>query len=291
MNAIVRRWIWATVFPIVFFACTEQRTSGTYVARVNDSYLTLEEVRGDTDTSSISSRQVDAFVNRWVSRELLFQEARRRGLDRSPNIKTKIDEIEKELSVTLLLDEEIYKKELEGFSNEELLEYFENHREQFFLQIDVAKVNYVLFRDQDPAKKFRTRILRGTSWYDAVDDVEKDPDAPGTIIEGADSVYITKEELFPPAVWRVVSNSRTGRISSPVKTDQGYFVLQLLSFQKHGKPAEFRYSLPVIRERLVVEKRRKQLDNLLNELRQRYTVEVNLDDISEQDTLYGPTEQ
>ncbi len=291
MNTFVQTSIPLVLCSIVFSACTERRTSDTYVARVNDSYLTTEELREHIDTTSISSRQIDAYVNRWVSRELLFQEAQRQGLDRSPDIRSKIDEIEKDLVVTLLLDREIYDEELVSFSNEEALEYFDNHKEQFVLQKDVAKVNYVLFSDRESAKAFRARILRGTPWYDAVHDVENDPTAAAAIFGREDSAYITKEEFLPAPVWRAVSNTRVGRIPSPVKTEQGYFVLQLLSFWKSGKPAEFRYCLPEIRERLIVEKRRKQLENLLRELRQQYAVEVNLGEPSEPDTVYGPTEQ
>ncbi|MFQ5797361.1 MAG: peptidyl-prolyl cis-trans isomerase, partial [Bacteroidota bacterium] len=267
------------------------RTSDSHVARVNDSYLTMEELREHTDTTSIASPQAQAYVSRWVSRELLFQEARRRGLDKSPEIESKINEIEKQLIVTLLLDTEIYNQQVVDFSNEELLGYFENHTEEFFLQTDVAKANYALFHRRESANAFRTRVRRGTPWFDAVNDVKKDTVASAAIIELGDSLYITEQKLFPPAVWRVLIRTSAGQISFPVKTDQGYFVFQLLGFQKRGTHAEFRYSLPEIRERLIVEKRRKLLDSLLTELRQRYTVEVNLGQISEQDTLHGSNKQ
>ncbi len=291
MNAFVQRCSSWGILPILLLGCAERRTSDSHVARVNESYLTMEELPEHTDTTSIASPQAHAYVSRWVSRELLFQEARRRGLDKSPEIKTRIDEIEKQLIVTLLLDREIYNEQLVNFSNEELLGYFENHTEEFFLRTDVAKTNYVLFHGRESASAFRKRVRRGTSWYDAVSDVEKDTVASAAIIQRGDSLYITEQELFPPAVWRVLIKTSAGQISFPVKTDQGYFVFQLLGFQKRGTRAEFRYSLPEIRERLIVEKRRKLLDSLLSELRQRYTVEVNLGETSEQDTLHGPNKQ
>lgn len=291
MSAFVRQWAFWGILPIVFIGCTERRASGPYVARVNDSYLTMEHLREQTDTTSLSSPQVHAYVSRWVSRELLFQEAHRLGLDRSLEIKAKVDEIEKQLIVTLLLNREIYDEELVGFSTQELLDYYDKHAEEFLLQTDVAKVNYVLFRDRESASAFRVRVLRGTLWYDAVSEVEKDAKSSAAILEKADTLYIAEKELFPPPVWRVVMNMTAEQISFPVKTDQGYFVLQLANFQKRGSPGEFRYSLPEIRERLIVEKRRTLLDNFLNDLRERYTVEVNLEETSEQDTLHGPTRQ
>ncbi len=108
------------------------------------------------------------------------------------------------------------------------------------------------------------------------------------MLERADSVYVSEQEMFPASVWGTLIKTRVGRISSVLKTGQGYFVFQLLAFRKRGAPSELRYTLPEIRERIVVEKRRKLLDSLLNELRQRYAVEVNLDQTSE-DTLYVPT--
>ncbi|MEE9289043.1 MAG: peptidyl-prolyl cis-trans isomerase [Bacteroidota bacterium] len=288
MNAFSRRLMLWEILPILLFGCTQQRTRDSYVARVNNSYLTIEEFYKHTDTTSTSSPQAQGYVSRWISQELLFQEARRRGLDRSADIKTKIDEIEKQLIVSLLLDKEIYDEELVSFSNEELHEYYDNHTEEFLLQHDVAKINYALFQDRESAMAFRGQVLRGTSWYETADNAEMGSEEVSAILERADSAYVSEQEMFPARVWGTLIKTRIGRISSPLKTQQGYFVFQLLAFRKRGAPSELRYTLPEIRERLVVEKRRKLLDNLLNELRQRYAVEVNLDQTSE-DTLYVPT--
>ncbi|MEE9186893.1 MAG: peptidyl-prolyl cis-trans isomerase [Bacteroidota bacterium] len=288
MNAFSRRWMLWQILSILLFGCTQQRTRDSYVARVNDSYLTIEEFHKHTDTTSTSSPQAQGYVSRWISQELLFQEARRRGLDRSTDIKTKIDEIEKRLIVSLLLDKEIYDEELVSFSDQELHEYYDNHTEEFLLQHDVAKINYALFEDRKSAMAFRRQVRRGTSWYETADNAEMGSEEVSAILERADSAYVSEQEMFPASVWGTLIKTRIGRISSPLKTQQGYFVFQLLAFRKRGAPSELRYTLPEIRERLVVEKRRKLLDSLLNELRQRYAVEVNLDQTSE-DTLYVPT--
>ena len=288
MNAFIRRWMLWEILPILLFGCTQQRTRDSYVARVNDSYLTIEEFHKHTDTTSTSSPQAQGYVSRWISQELLFQEARRRGLDRSADIKTKIDEIEKQLIVSLLLDKEIYDEELVSFSTEELHEYYDNHTEEFLLQHDVAKIHYLLFQDRKSAKAFRLKLWHRTPWYKAADNAEMGSEELSASLERADSVYVSEHEVVPASVWRTVVKTRVGRISSVLKTEQGYFVFQLLAFRKRGAPSELPYTLPEIRERLVVEKRRKLLDSLLNELRQRNAVEVNLDQTS-QDTLYVPT--
>lgn len=288
MNAFVRRCILWEILPILLFGCTQQRTRDSYVARVNDRYLTIEEFHKHIDTTSTSSPQAQGYVSRWISQELLFQEARRRGLDRSTDVKTKIDEIEKQLIVSLLLEKEIYDEELVSFSNEELHEYYDNHTEEFLLQHDVAKIHYVRFQDLKSAKAFRSELWHRTPWHKAADNAEMGSEELSASLERADSVYVSEHQMFPATVWRTLIKTRIGRISSPLKTEQGYFVFRLLAFRKRGTPSELRYALPEIRERLVVEKRRKLLDSLLNELRQRYSVEVNLDQTSE-DTLHVPT--
>ena len=286
MSFHILRWTYCASLSVLLIGCTEHRPSGTYVARVNDSFLTTDDLHAHTDTSSVSISQVEAYVNRWVSRELLFQEARRRGLDRSPEVKEKIGEIEKQLIVSQLLDREIYGDDLLELPNDELLQYFNEHTQEFILENDVATLNYMLFEERELANTFRSRVVRNTPWYDAVAAVESDTAVASGIISRGDSLYITEQDLLAPAVWRTATKMGAGQVSYPLKTDQGYFVLQLTGFQKRGTPAEFRYSLPEIRERLIVEKRRRRLESLLTELRQHFIVEVNLEEPSEEDTLH-----
>jgi len=85
-------------------SCTRQPERTQEVARVDDQTLTSDMVHQQLDTSGgISEMQVRMFARQWVNSELLYQEAKRQGLDRSEGVLRNLENARRELAINALL--------------------------------------------------------------------------------------------------------------------------------------------------------------------------------------------
>ena len=93
---------------MLLLACSRPAEQGREVAKVDDQPLTLEMVRGMVDTTrGISEAQVRSFTNQWIVSELLFQEAKKRGLENSDDVVKKVEDTRRQLAIAALLDREV----------------------------------------------------------------------------------------------------------------------------------------------------------------------------------------
>ena len=65
----------------ILFACTESKKPDTYVAKVNDSYLTEKKLTELVDSQFVSEKSRSVVIKNWIRQEILFQEASKRRLD------------------------------------------------------------------------------------------------------------------------------------------------------------------------------------------------------------------
>lgn len=260
---------------LLFAACRKTEPSATPVARLDDKTLTLEEIKGQLDSSrGISAAELNEYVRRWINSELLYDEAVRRGLDRSESVRARLEEVRRQLAINALLDEMVYTKGSMDVRREEIAQYYSAHAGEFRLTNDVALMSFVLFRDRDAANNFRTSVLRGTPWKDALGQRLADPQQAPTILARVDSVYRTQSTLLPVELWRVASASTKVEPSFPIRTNEGYYVLIVWKLSRQGEIAALPYEEQEIKARLVIEQRQRLMNDLLKNLRAKHSVEI-----------------
>jgi peptidyl-prolyl cis-trans isomerase C len=265
----------AIVAAILFIGCGKSEQSRTPVARIDSETLTLEEIAARFDsTRAVSDAQIHAYVQRWITDELLYREALRRGLDQRPHIAAQLEDIRRQLVINALLEEEVYSGKPEEISERDVRQYYDDHRNEFILTNDVVLVSFVLFGDRETANAFRLSILRGTPWSQALQVLRRDPAQRGTILAVIDSAYFTQQTLVPVELWRAAMGIGIQNPSFPIRTDEGFYVLMVWKLARQGQIAELPYVESDIRSRLTIERRRKRYDALLENLRARHAVEV-----------------
>ncbi len=260
---------------LVLAGCRRSEPSTTPVARLDNRTLTLEEITAQLDsTREITGAQLNEYIQRWVNNEILYREAVRRGLDQKENVRARVEEVQRQLAVNALLDEVVYTEELSQSTAEEIAQYYQVHISEFTLSTDVALVSFALFRDRDLANTFRTRILQGAPWRDALEQVLSDPQQSVLVVARVDSAYHTQSTLFPVELWRVASASSRAEPSFPIRTAEGFYVLITWKFTRSGQRADVAYVAGEIRGRLAIEHRQRALANLMENLRAKHTVEI-----------------
>jgi len=249
--------------------CGKHKPAQTPVARMDDKTLTIEDIRAEIDTTrNPTNAQVQQFIQRWLRDELLYQEALKRGFDQSEEIERRVAEARRQLIINALLEQEVYSLKPEDIPLEEVRSYYEAHGKEFILPQDVVLLSYVLFKNRDVATEFRNAVVKGKSYQTALKEMTIPPEVR------IDSVYYTQATLLPAELWRVATTIKEREVSFPISTTQGFYVLYVWKYIKHGQQADLGYVEPEIRGRLVIEKRQKVYDSLLATLRSHHSIQV-----------------
>ena len=260
---------------VVFVGCQKPQQPRTPIARIDNHTLTLEEVEARFDSSrSISRAQVHEYIQRWLTNELLYQEAARRGLDQSDELETRLGDIRRQLAINALLDQEIYNESTQSSAEEEIRSYYETNRGQFLTGQDVALISFVFFKDRDEANAFRSTIMRGTAWGAARSELLADPSKALGVVMHADSSYYTATTLLPSELWKIVSSTPRHEPSFPVRTDEGFCILIVWKLTRRGEAADLAYVKDEILSRLAVNRRQQAMDKLLENLRSKHVVQI-----------------
>jgi parvulin-like peptidyl-prolyl isomerase len=149
----------------------------------------------------------------------------------------------------------------------------------------MIKLNSIGFNSREDASTFAAAITQDRSWEDAVSKARNSTSSSGQIVSAASNQYYSQRSLFPPELWKVASTLNAGDVSFPIKTNLGYFVIQLLSVVPQGKTAEFDLVRDEVKNRVLIEKRRQRYEQYLGTLRKRYDVEILMNTGKSQDSL------
>ncbi len=264
--------LWACC-TVLLLGCERRVLSKEYLARVGDSYLTIETLGNGRSTENISPAQREEYVAQWVNNELLYQEARRLGIENSKILKDRILEIQKGLIVQEFLQQRIYRDSLE-ISEDNIRSYYEQHSSDFLLPEDLVKAYYTSFSDREKANAFRGLLLKGKSWKEVLHEFVSEPLSALEAEPQIEARYYSQQALYPQELWRVAVNLSPGEVSFPIRTQGGFYILQTVNIVRQGKRAELEMVHNEIRQRLTMELRRQQYVDLLANLRVRYPVEI-----------------
>jgi peptidyl-prolyl cis-trans isomerase C len=255
--------------------CSREGPSHPYVARVGSVELREDDLAEGADSLARVRVKSMAFINEWVVGELLYQEAQRRGLADSDQLRKQLEATRKRLAVEALLDKEVYGA-ADEVSDDDVAGAFKKNVASFALREEIARVSYALFSDRDEANQFRAAVLRGSSWEDALAARTRDSVHAHGLRAVARNQYFTQATLFPDELWKLARTLPREEVSYVVKTATGYCVLTVHSVKHVGETPEFDYVKNEVRDRLLIDRRRVRYEQLVSDLRSRHKVEVNL---------------
>jgi hypothetical protein len=251
------KWL-PVAFAVILAGCSRQPESGRLLATAGSAKLYLSEVSNRVDTSSAYA--VRNYVSNWVNQQLLYDEAKKLGIDNSPGFQRRVDEFSRQLAITMLLNHRVYDPPV-SFTTDEIRNFYSSHKDEFRAPDEIAFVNLAAFDNRSIAVKFRNALVSGSSWTETLGEIPT-----YAILDIQDSVYL-KASGTNPAVWNVVQSISEGSVSFPIQIDSLSYVVQVLNKIGAGDSLPLGYAEPLIRERLTIEKRRKLYEALMDSLR------------------------
>jgi peptidyl-prolyl cis-trans isomerase C len=265
----------AVLLLFIAGGCGGSGKNGTYVARVNSAVLTQEDLVVTRDSLGAPTALSKEYVNEWIVTELLFQEAERRGVPDAAEFQTQLEKTRKRLAVAALLQQEVYGAvDTAAITQEAIVSAFAASGAAYALREDLVQASLVLFRDREAASSFRTTVLRGTSWEEALQRVSAIPAQQAQIIRTADHRYFTRTTLYPEELWRLARSLPHEEVSFPLKASDGYYVLRVHQGFRQGELPPLEYVSGEVREHLMMDMRRQKYDDFIRTLRERHTVDI-----------------
>lgn len=287
MNRITRAVLPGLLLTSLLLAggCGGNEPRQDYLARVGDAYLTDEDMGaalqglnpGD-DTTEVRQQ----IIEQWVTNELLFQEAQRRGLAQDEEVRRLLQENERSVLISALLSQ-LYDEASTDPTPEEVQAYYERTKEQLRLREPFVRIHYLFTPNEDSAQAARQQVQQalasGTlagAWPTLAARFSADPSMS---LDLAANLYPEARLLSGhPAVLSRLQRMGNGELA-PVLASNGYYhVVHLEQRVPAGTIPELAWVEDEVRQRVVVQSRKqmyaRQVQRLRNEALARETLDL-----------------
>ena len=157
------------------------------------------------------------FLESLITRDLLMQEALRRGFDRKEDVRERLNMARRSILLEALLKDVTEKAP--GLSDEALRKFYDSNVESFRVG-ERVRVGHVLFKDRAQAEEMARRSKAGTPFEELMKGAPKE----GGV--SADLGFIERGK-FDKTFEAAAFSAPTGSVAGPVRTSYGYHLIQV----------------------------------------------------------------
>jgi hypothetical protein len=260
--------IW--IFTAVIFGCGKEPDRTDYVAKVNNAYLTRDELNNMLDSSFRNDNFYrDELIRNWINRELLYQEAVKEGIPDEEEFKKVISDSHKELAASYLLNR-YYEEENIAPEEEEISDYYKKFPDQFKILNTAYRINKAVFKTENKAVEFRYTVLE-TDWEMAAEKFLNDPD----LISSESGKFVYQYDLYPLSLLKVASELYPDELSIilPYKEEK-YFLIQMIEKYSEGTIPPLEVIKGQVINRLSYQKKEALIKDYIKELYSNNDIDV-----------------
>jgi len=250
-----------------------QKVSADVLAQVNDRMISVQEFSElianiAPPLRAFVKAQKARYLQGIVEEELLFQEAKKKKIDISPDIVLQLDQAKKRLIVGKLIQEEIKNKI--QVSDQEIQDYYQKNSPLYHLR-ERARLSQIVVKDKKRAQDILARLKKGEDFAvlasaNSLDSSKAKGGSLGFVERGS------MGEVFDKAAFSL----KPGDISPIIETAQGYQIIKMLE----NLPARTRPLTEVsdgIKKELFAGKEKQALRQYVEELKKNANVIVQED--------------
>ncbi len=205
------------------------------------------------------------FLDELISRELLLQEAHRRGLDQTPAFRERLERTKERLVLDELLREAVKAKV--RLTEDELESHYAAHPEA--IPDEEIRAAHLLVSSLAEAKYLKKQLAGGADFAKLAQRYSIDPATRGK--SGDLGTY--QRGSFGPDFDAALLTLKPGMVSEPVKTDAGFHLIRMTS-RSPGDPQRVQAARERLRQELYAEKQQKRFEQFMSELRTAATIRV-----------------
>jgi EpsD family peptidyl-prolyl cis-trans isomerase len=262
----------------VLSACAQKpvEQKGPSLAKVGSSQITQADFNRELQALPDYAQRMfegtagkEKLLDEIVNKEVLYQEAQKKGMDKNPDFVRKLEDFKKMTLISELLEKEIMSTA--KVSDQEAREYYEKNK-QDFAPVDQIRLSHILVKTEEDADSVLQRLKKGEK-FDAI--ARKESIDKESAQKGGDLGYFSRGQKVPDFV-RTAASLKVGEISSPAKSADGYHVV-VVTDKKMGQVIEFDRVKDIVIQKLSGKKQKEAFDKYLAEVKKNYKIEINKD--------------
>ncbi|MDR3625728.1 MAG: peptidylprolyl isomerase [Ignavibacteriaceae bacterium] len=222
------------------------------------------------DTNSTSNFYKNEIIRNWINKEVMYQEALKKGILKESEFNRLIENSKRELAASMLL-QKYYEDEKVTCEPEELEDFYNRHKDEFISAYDSYLINRVTFNDEDKAVRFRT-MVQESNWGKAMNAFKNDH----SIIMSGSNELLYDYEIHPAQLLRIVLGLNPGEVSIVINTEpeKSFSIVQeVQKFVKDSVPP-FQLLKPFVEKRLIAQKKEDLMKSYIRELYSKDEIEI-----------------
>ncbi|RMD86356.1 MAG: hypothetical protein D6815_00045 [Candidatus Dadabacteria bacterium] len=254
---------------------TAAKSGGRVLARYAGKTFTEADLRRELEGLSERARKSLAdldrrrqFVENRILSDLIYEEGRKKGYDRDPEIQRQLRDMERRLVIQKVMKE----YQSAPVTEEEVRAYYDAHREEF--SGDRMRASHILVKDEQTARKILDMLREDPSRFEELA-AEYSIDRSNAK-KGGDLGWFSRGRMVKEFEDAAFALSKDGEISGIVHTRFGYHIIKRTA-RENGAVKPFEQVKNQIRIRLINEKRRAQTQAFFEELKRKAGYELDED--------------
>ncbi len=257
---------------ILITGCGKEHDKKDYVARVNDSFLTKNDLDEMSDTSSKNNLYKSELIRNWIDEELLYQQAVNEGITDEKEFKEIIKNSNRKLAASLLLKQVSDKYEFD-YSQDDLEKFYQLYNDEFKLTEDAYKLNVAEFSNEDEAINFRNSVLQ-SDWQKVIQTPKY-----SDLLNKQDNILLSEDEIYPLNVRSVLQELNPQELSIVINKDTSdYTIIQVIEKYYQGTIPPFDLIKDKVEKRFVSTEKRKFINEYIKKLYAENDIEVKNQD-------------
>jgi peptidyl-prolyl cis-trans isomerase C len=221
-------------FFFLFSSCErlrEKTLGDKELVKINNVSISIEEFRQISERQSFEGKMRllneealrDFLDNYVITREVLYQEAKKKGFDKNKEVMAKVEDFRRAMVIDSLLEEVLRGKG--EVSDNEIDQYYKENKDRFTEPFEV-KIRHIFVTKEAMLTEVLTKLSKGESFEKLAATYNVDPSRE----DGGNIGYIRRGQLAPPFApleEAAFSLRKKGEISEVVKTPYGYHLIRL----------------------------------------------------------------
>lgn len=227
------------------------------VAIVNGTELhasALMAYRRSLPPQMASQVPYEALLDSMINNALIFEQGKKDGTDKDPEVKQALKDIEQQLVVKAWMGKKLKTTVNDAAVKQAYDKFLANYKPQ-----EEVHARHVLSDSEEGAKAIIAELKKGADFAETAKTKSKDPSAKQN---GGDLGYFAKDEMVPQFADAAFAMQAGQLLDAPVKTQFGWHVIKVEDRRMSTAPA-FEQVQPMLREQLAEE----TADRLLSDMR------------------------
>lgn len=256
------------------FGCSKlEGPSSEYALKVADKTISVQEFKNELDSLPPQAKNffqgtegLTKLAEEVAKKEMLYMEAKKRGLESSQEYQKKLAEFQKITLINIMLEKEI--EASQKVSEAEAKDYYDKNPDEFINPTHVRLSQIVLNKEQDVEKVYAR--LQSKEDFGSIAS-EMSIDKASAKAKG-DIGFIKKEDL-KPEMQRAIMQLKKGDVSMPIKIGNNIHILKITDIK--GTTIPFDIVKGQLIQNLTMKKQREAFNKLLDNITKNYKVDIN----------------